>query len=561
MAHVFGTVNAQSRLDLLQAKVSVSLKNARVETILNQVGQQHDFHFSYGSSIPKDSLATVDVRNAPVSELVRQLFDGKAECFESGRYVVLRMATRHFALEPEEISAGKGEYLITGYVVDKGNGEKIANASVYERQLLQSTLSNAEGYFRLRFKGSYSSVVLTVSKENYRDTSLFFLSGIELRPEGRPTVHQLISRSAFRNLDRGFGRFLVSSKQRIQGLNIGGFLMTRPYQASFVPGLSSHGMMSSQVVNKFSLNVLGGYTAGVDGIEIGGLFNLNKGDVKGLQVGGLINLAGGALSGVQVAGTVNTILDSLKGVEISGILNNVKNNARGTQVAGISNLVLGSVTGVQIAGIVNTSRNHFKGVQIAGISNVALKKMNGLQIGLANFAAKMNGVQIGLVNVSDTSSGYSIGLLNLVKKGYHQLSLSANELLPMNASIRTGNANLYTLFTVGTGGPPSARRYAAGLGFGHDVLFGHRFAFSQEISAQGIYLGDWESTNILSRVQTMARFTIVKGIAIFAGPGYSMYYCNSGNDAAALILRSRYPHRFSPTTRGGISWTGGLTFF
>ena len=54
------------------------------------------------------------------------------------------------------------------------------------------------------------------------------------------------------------------------------FFETRPFQVSLVPGLGSHGKMSGQVVNNFSLNVFGGYTAGTNGSELGGLFNIDK---------------------------------------------------------------------------------------------------------------------------------------------------------------------------------------------------------------------------------------------------------------------------------------------
>ncbi|OYW18030.1 MAG: hypothetical protein B7Z54_06910, partial [Sphingobacteriales bacterium 12-47-4] len=77
----------------------------------------------------------------------------------------------------------------------------------------------------------------------------------------------------------GMGKFLLSSGQKIQSLNLKKFFTERPFQVSLIPGLSSHGKLSSQVINKFSLNVLGGYTAGTQGIEIGGIFNIDKKDV------------------------------------------------------------------------------------------------------------------------------------------------------------------------------------------------------------------------------------------------------------------------------------------
>src|SRR5690349_6353906 len=48
------------------------------------------------------------------------------------------------------------------------------------------------------------------------------------------------------------GRVFVSSKQKIQSLNLKKFFTDRPYQMSLLPGLSTHGWLNAQVVNKVS---------------------------------------------------------------------------------------------------------------------------------------------------------------------------------------------------------------------------------------------------------------------------------------------------------------------
>lgn len=64
--------------------------------------------------------------------------------------------------------------------------------------------------------------------------------------------------------------FLVSKAQKIHSLNLGNFFMALPYQMSLVPGAGTQGKLSSQVVNKVSINMIGGYTGGVRGAEIAG---------------------------------------------------------------------------------------------------------------------------------------------------------------------------------------------------------------------------------------------------------------------------------------------------
>src|SRR5690606_29239387 len=125
------------------------------------------------------------------------------------------------------------------------------------------------------------------------------------------------------------GRFLLSARQKVQTMNLKKFFTTRPFQISFTPGLGTHGRLSPQVINHFSLNILGGYNGGVDGFEVGGLFNINKKDVQYFQAAGVFNLTGGRMNGFQVAGVNNTVLDSVSGAQVAGVNNMVKGNFTG----------------------------------------------------------------------------------------------------------------------------------------------------------------------------------------------------------------------------------------
>ena len=148
-------------------------------------------------------------------------------------------------------------------------------------------------------------------------------------------------------------KVFLSSRQRVQSLNLSKFFADKPFQFSLTPGLGTHGLMGAQVINKFSLNILGGYTAGVNGVEIGGLFNIVKKDVHKLQVGGIFNVVGGEVKGVQIGGLHNKVLDSVIGLQIAGFNNKVNGPLTGVQLGGIYNKVNGNVSGLQIAGAVN----------------------------------------------------------------------------------------------------------------------------------------------------------------------------------------------------------------
>jgi hypothetical protein len=387
----------------LSKGVSLNVKQERVGNVLQMISKAGGFYFSYnGVLFRQDSLVSLNVKNVPVREVLDQLFDGKVDYKENAEYIILRYAVNHLTIEAEHITNGDNEYAISGYVVDTRTGNKVKQASVYEKKLLQAALTDNNGYFTLRFRGEHNGVILTASKETYRDTALVFLADINIKPEKYEDPDK--EKGAFFTNTfggRGIWRFLLSSKQRIQNLNIPDFLAQTPFQASFTPGLSSHGSMSSSVVNKASLNILGGYTAGTNGFEIAGAFNLTKGDIKKIQVAGLFNVVGGSVKGTQFSGAYNDVNMNVDGLQVAGLLNRVENKVRGVQLGGAGNLAGKDVKGAQVAGLINVSKNT-TGVQLAGVLNKTSGRLKGMQLaGLVNQAKNMDGFQLAVVNLAD----------------------------------------------------------------------------------------------------------------------------------------------------------------
>ncbi len=510
----------------LYKPLDIEVRNARLSDVLEGIAKKGNFYFSYSSSlVPQDSLVTLSMKNRPVAEILDRLLTKRFEYRESPGYVILRPAFSKFEIVPETIRNEKRASLVTGYVRDERTGEAVKDVSIYEPRLLRSTLTGQDGFFTLKLRGNHPMIIVSASRENYRDTTVVFLSGILVGREGYEDSGGFgAGASGFQELENSrLGRLLVSSRQKIQSLNLPDLLASTPYQASLLPGISSQGLFSSQVVNKFSLNVLGGYTAGVQGAEIAGLFNINKGDVGFIQVGGLSNVAGGSVHGVQVAGIFNTVLRSAEGVQVGGIGNTVRDTMAGAQVGGILSSA-GTMRGLQVAGVGTLARKDFEGVQVAGVTNIAAGRMRGVQVGLINAAKEMRGMQIGLINVAHSSTGYSLGLINWVSTGYHKVVLSANETLARNVSIKTGNAKLYTSILAGMNQAKtdSLRVYAAGLGLGHDFILSKRISVSAEASSRFLYARQPEEIRLLNRVESNLQIRIFRPLTLFAGPSCNL---------------------------------------
>ena len=586
--------------NILSKNISLEVSRQRLDNVLEILSNKGDFYFSYNSRIiKKDSLVTLTVRNKTLSEVLNVLFDNTYEFRESGNYVIIRKAPIRMTMVTNKAVVEDKLYSVSGYVFDEQSGVAINEASVYERKQLVSALTNGDGFFKLKLKSSKSSAVtLFISKEFYEDTSIVIeprhnqeltitMLPVE-RAEERVTItpqDYLLPDSARINLDTvsmatspsnaasnvertGMGRFLLSTKQKVQSLNLKNYFETRPFQVSLVPGLGSHGKMSGQVVNNFSLNVFGGYTAGTNGVELGGLFNIDKKEVKYFQAAGLFNVVGGQVKGVQWAGLNNTVLDSTEGFQAAGINNLVKGKFAGVQVGGIYNHVTDSVEGVQVAGIGNFARKKLSGVQIGGIINFSNRETNGVQIaGVINYSKKLRGLQIGLINIADTSEGISIGLINVVIKGYHKLSIYSNEVMNANAAFKTGNSKLYTILHGGINTSNTDRVYGFGFGFGSELNLNKKktLSLNPEATSQYLYLGSWDYANILNRLHLNLNVKLGKYVSLFAGPSFSVFV--SDQDAKIpgygfTIPPSGYHvTSFGNNVTGWFGWNAGINFF
>jgi hypothetical protein len=586
---------------ILNKNLTINVSRQRLDDVLEIISNKGNFYFSYNSSIiKKDSLVTVSESDKTVKYILDKLFPSGYEYRESGNYLIIRRAPIKITLVTSKAATENKFFVVSGYVLDNETGYMLPDASIYEKTLLASALTNQNGFFKVRLKNNAKTAALTVSKEFYEDTTITIEPKFDqqisiaimpvstndritiVRPEDyflpdslKITVEsdQAVTTYTYVRVDSGtvektgMGKFLLSSKQRVQTLNLKKFFTERPFQLSVTPGLSTHGSMSSQVINNFSLNIFGGYSGGVDGVELGGLFNIDKRDVKYLQAAGLFNVVGGSVKGVQLAGINNTVLDSVNGFQAAGINNHVVNKFSGFQVAGVYNHVADSVKGFQAAGVGNFAMGKVSGTQIAGVANFANRGIRGTQIaGVINYAKKLNGVQIGLINIADSSDGYSIGLLNFVVHGYHKLSISTDEVVNTNASLKTGTSKLYSILHAGINwGKTDEKVYAFGYGLGTEIKLNRTFSINPELASQYLYLGSWDYLNLLNKFRLNVDIKLGKYVSIFGGPVFNVYY----SDQLVKIPGYKAPvppsgynsFSFSDDVKGWIGWNAGINFF
>ncbi|HTN45270.1 MAG TPA: carboxypeptidase-like regulatory domain-containing protein [Flavipsychrobacter sp.] len=538
--------------------ITIQAKQQPVVAILESITRQTGAEFSYNTSIIRtDSLITITAQNKTVKQTLHLIFGERMSFKERDKYIILQSAD------------DSRFWYVSGYVVDEATGERLSEASVYEPQLLVSTLTDAEGYFRMRFKGRPGVMNLNVSKLSYNDAFIPVNPGLdqEVTVKIVPrdyTLDTVTVRNGKRIEDTWIGKAFLSSKQKVQSVNVGKFFVDKPFQISLTPGLGTHGSFNSQVINKASLNVLGGYSAGINGVEIGSLFNIVRKDMQYLQIAGLFNMVGGTTKGLQIAGVSNLSLNDVNGVQIGGVHNHVAGSLKSVQIGGVANYVDSNMVGVQIGGVVNYVRNKSRGLQLAGVANITDEEVDGVQLsGVFNYTKKLKGLQIGLINVSDSSDGYSIGLINICKNGYHKLAVYNTEVAHLNLGLKTGTRHIYTILFAGMNTGNLQRSWTFGAGLGASYKLSKKLSVDPELTLQHLYLGDWEHANLLNRVSLHLSYQFTPFFSIFGGPAYNIYV--SDQSSFPKYYRSPVPDQGSQhlgnSTTGWLGWNVGLALF
>ena len=522
-----GVCHAQPHL---MREIAISNSGSqRIGDLLEGVSENQGFYFAYNSNVvPADSIIFLSDFRGMLVDFLAQTLGSDYEFKESPGYVIIRYAPASMRLTFHVDERRGGPLVVEGQITDAETDKAIHLASIYERNILVSTLSDATGSFKLTIKRPSETIWLTISKENYRDTTIALLSPVQVKPQNTGRRYWF-----YPDDDGGqglestmFGRFFTSSKQRIQRINLGGFFAYNPYQVSLTPGLSSQGMFNSQIVNEVSLNIIGGNTAGVNGVEVGGVFNINQKDARYFQVAGVFNVVGRHVQGVQVAGVSNIAVRQVSGLQVAGI-NNRSGDASGVQLSGLFN-VASQIRGVQVAGVVNVARK-VEGVQLAG-----------------------------LINVAD-SSDYPIGFINLIKNGKKSLMLGLDESGMAQLAFRSGGRVLYGLIAGGYYLNDNPRKHALEAGLGVHLLQAGPFGVDAEVVNRTSTDFKTDSEPRLS-LRLLPQVYLGQHLGIMAGATMNYTYPNRGNTYANDITGWKWYHNAETGKALHIGVYGGLLY-
>ncbi len=142
--------------DVLSKKVSLQLKNQKIQSILGAIEQQSDIAFTYGTNlINVDKKMSVSFDSATVLYALKTIFDSRVSWEVIDNEIILR---------PQVVEVGISDLSIEGYVGDE-NGEPLPGVNILEKGTTNGVTTNNEGRFTMAVRDEKS--VLTISFIGY----------------------------------------------------------------------------------------------------------------------------------------------------------------------------------------------------------------------------------------------------------------------------------------------------------------------------------------------------------------------------------------------------------
>lgn len=607
----YALTSARAAVPALEREVNLILNKEPAGSALQKIQEQTGLIFSYSSGVLSQlEPVTLTLRRKTVREALALILPRSVTYKTRNNYIILKE-------RPVERAAKKTE--VSGYVIDRTTEKKIANVTVYDKNTMQSATTNEYGFYSITVPADNKS--LTVNRANYEDT-VIVTEGLKDAPITTIALSPLTDSVRIRDSVNWRSRMREFSNYTSRLFkNVGGYIatinirdtLTHPFQISFLPYFGTNHHLSGTVVNRVSLNIIGGYARGVSGFEAGGVFNVDKESVKGVQLAGVFNLVGdsmkgtqaagffnvngGATQGVQAAGFFNTNLGNVEGVNMAGFMNMNRRKTNGAMLAGFMNIAADSMSGLQGAGFMNVAERSkglqgagfmniaksIRGAQAAGYINVAdsctglqaagfmnlARDMKGTQVaGFFNRAKRLDGVQVGFINVADSCRGVPIGFFSFVRSGVHQLEMHSDEVFYSNLGFRTGVPAFYTVFSAGLRPNGNDPLWSFGYAVGTSFRIAQRLRSDITLGTQHVSLGAFTDANSdLYKLYWGLEYKVARKFTIAAGPTFNVYHSDndlpgySANTVAPYTLFDQALSNNSSTLKG---WVGGrvaLRFF
>jgi hypothetical protein len=432
----FSGIMAFAQNDPLEKKATLSVQKESLENVLASITKQTGVRFSYNSQLvdPKTSV-TVQAQNKTVREILSTILPATISYKKVGIYIVFSLVK-----EGNQIS-------------DNRQAESRKQKAEIEKKSFSDNETIAD------------SCLISISTKNIDS----------IRTENEEMTKYIAELTPTDTTETTFVFAKDTQNVKIQEENIDfqeecTSKKSKPIQVSFVYPIGTDWGQTAENSYQVSINVLGGVTGQTKGVEIGGVYNINR-----------------YSSNAQVAGIFNQTQKG-KSMQFTSIFN------------------VGDTSCVQAAGIWNfANQSH---CQIGGVVNIT----------------KKGKFQMGLVNVRDTADGVSLGLINIVKQGgIMEAGIESDEFVHTSLTLRTGVKRLYTIVSIGYNYTDYFWSVSSGLGTSIKLIENLNINFEVTYETLNDNVLGWYS---LTQFSPVLNYRFAKCFKIYLGPSLNLHVQN-----------------------------------
>ena len=565
---------------LLNQKVSIELHDRPLEIALEEIGRVGGFAFSYNPhQFPLHQKINLSLKRVSIEQVLDTILtDNSIQYREIGNHIILKKrktAPTSFRSPPSPQPPDNPipSYLFSGQVRDFSSKNLLADASISIAQPDQAVVTDAEGRFSIRLTTEQSKIDIQIRHRYYQsmDTTIDLKETksikLELIPNSvdplNPLTYPLTTSAELNPVADVFLVRLLINEVTLTEAPTSNFRHS-PAQLTLINPAGTNRLKAGRTINHVSINLIAGYSAGLAGVEFGGVLNAVRYDVHGVQFAGVGNVVGGRSNGLQMAGVLNINQRSVQGFQFAGVYNLADSLRKGGQVSGVFNMLKGELKGSQISGVLNHARK-VDGLQLGGAVNISSGRVRGTQIsGLFNYANIMQGVQIAPFNYADSLQGIPIGFLSLVRRnGLKQVTLSSSEFMPLQLSFKTGSHHFYNIFSFGINPISGRKGWSYGYGLGSKFYLRKRHALQTELSVSqintGLFKGHSEF-NMLNQLHLAWSIPVGHSLYFDLGPTANLLFSDPMQDSPGGEYPAGGPYTIYQSVNGSTRmqfWVGG----
>ncbi|MFZ1750668.1 MAG: hypothetical protein WAU01_10765, partial [Saprospiraceae bacterium] len=281
-----GLVYIATGQTMLNTEVTLHHHNKSAKVVFKDIQQQTGAVFSY-SDFQDDKKMSIQVSKTLLKNVIPLLeTELQISIIIKDKYLIVR----------SNVPIQTQEQNISGTILNPSSKEPISDASVFVKKHKILVNTDSRGKFAFSVPSDIKQVRINIAKANHIDTSFVILASesqsihVYLRTFPRKSISEFDSlypkeiqiESIFEQkipetppvqaLSYNENFWDKMERKNVNLININDTIFNK-FSVSLLPPISTNKLLSFHTKNVISLNIIGGNSKGLDGVELGGVYN------------------------------------------------------------------------------------------------------------------------------------------------------------------------------------------------------------------------------------------------------------------------------------------------